>query len=82
MYFVFSIMNVQCIFNIDEVKIARIALFEHENKCVCFCTNCIVLAVIVLKISIEIGAYFVYCYWYVKKDVTRIKFGTRTQTTL
>ena len=24
--------------NIDEVKIAEMALFEHENECVCSCT--------------------------------------------
>ena len=39
------------------------------------------MAVIVLTISIGIGAYFVYKYmnyWYLKKDVTRIEFGTLT----
>ena len=27
-----------------------------------------------------IGAYFVYFYWHLKKDVTRVDFNTRTQT--
>ena len=27
-----------------------------------------------------IGAGFVYFYWYLKKDVTRVDFNTRTQT--
>ena len=27
-----------------------------------------------------IGAYFVYFHWYLKKDVTRVEFDTRTQT--
>ena len=27
-------------------------------------------------------AYFVYSCWYLKEDVTRVKFGTRTQTTV
>ena len=61
------------------------ALFEHRNECVCFYTVCVVLAVIALTISIGIGTYFAYkCmnHWYVKKDVTRIKFVTRTQTTI
>ena len=55
------------------------ALFEHENECVCCYTLFVVLSVIVLTISIEIGACFAYKYmnhWYLKKDVTRIKFGT------
>ena len=48
--------------NIDEVKIAGMALFEHENKCVCSYTICVVLAVIVLTISVGIDAYFAYKY--------------------
>ena len=51
------------------------ALFEHENECVCSYTICAVLAVIVFAISIGIGAYFVYFCCYLKKDATRIKFG-------
>ena len=49
------------------------ALFEHENKCVCSHTIFVVLTVIVLTINIGIGAYFVYFRWYLKKDVTRHK---------
>ena len=45
---------------------------------VCSYTICIVLAIIVVAISIGIGAYFVYSRWYLKKDITRVKFGTRT----
>ena len=55
-----------------------LALFEHENECVCSYTVCVVLAVIPLTIRTGIGAYFAYkCmnHWYLKKDVTRIKFG-------
>ena len=75
----------ECIENVDEVKIAGMVLFEHENECVYSYTICVVLAVIVLTISIGIGGYFAYKYmnhWYIKKDVTRIKFGTLTQTTI
>ena len=46
----------QFIENIDEVKIAEMALFEHGNECVCSYTICVVLAVIALAISIGIGA--------------------------
>ena len=49
------------------------ALFEHGNECVCSYTICVMLAVIVLTISTEIGAYFVFSRWYLKKDVTRDK---------
>ena len=75
----------ECTENIDEVKIAGMALFEHENECVCSYTICVFLAIIALTISIGIGAYFAYKYinhWYLKKDVTRISLGTRTQSTI
>ena len=45
---------------IDEAKLAGTTLFEHENEYVCFYTVFIVLAVIALTVSIEIGAYFTY----------------------
>ena len=48
-------------------------LFEHENDCVCSYRICVVLAVIVLTISIGIGAYFVYSRWYLKKMLLVIK---------
>ena len=62
----------ECTENIDDVKIA------DENECVCSYIICLVLVVIVLPIIIGIGAYFVYSRWYLKKDITRVKFGTRT----
>ena len=43
--------------NIDDAKLAKIALFEHENECVYFYTVFIVLAVIALTVSIGIGAF-------------------------
>ena len=48
-------------------------LFENENDCVCSYRICVVLAVIVLTISIGIGAYFVYSRWYLKKMLLVIK---------
>ena len=75
----------ECTENINEVKIAEMALFEPRNECLCSCTICIILAVIALTISIGIGAYFA-CkcmnYLYLKKDVIHVKFGTGTQTTI
>ena len=50
----------ECNENIDEAKLTEIALFEHSNECACYYTVFIVLAVIVLRICIGIGTYFVY----------------------
>ena len=60
---------VECTGNIDELKIA------DENECVCSYTICVVLIVTALAISIGIGAYFAYSLWYLKKDVSHIKFA-------
>ena len=48
--------------NIDEAKLAGIALFEPRSKCVCSYTVCIVLAVTALTVNIGIGAHFIYKY--------------------
>ena len=70
--------------NTDEVKMAKMSLAEdenkHKNKC-SFCTLCIVLFSVSFAINMEIGTYFIYFHWHLKKDVTRVKFGTYTQTT-
>ena len=63
----------ECTENNDEVKIAEMTLFEHGKECV-------VLAVIALAISMGTGANFAYSRWYLKKDITRVRFGTRTQS--
>ena len=42
----------ECTENIDEVKIAGMALFEHGNECVYSYTICVILTVIALTISI------------------------------
>ena len=65
----------QCIENIDEVKIAEMAFFEHGNECVSSHTICVILAVIALTISIGIGACFTYKYmnhWYLKRYISRV----------
>ena len=43
--------------------------FLHTVHCVIFNT-----------FNVGSGTYFVYFHWYIKKDVTRVKFGARTQT--
>ena len=67
----------ECTETVEQVKIV-------ENKNGYKCSSCIVYTVlfwIFFTINIGgIGAYFVYFYWYLKKDVTRVDFNTRTQT--
>ena len=58
---------------------------EHRNECKSLCTIYVVLIAIVFTICIGIGTYFTYndmnqCY--LKNDVSRIKFNTRTRTTI
>ena len=69
----------KCTENIDEVKIAEMALFEQGNDRVYSYTICVTLAVIALTISIGIGAYFAYKYmnhWYLKKMLCMLSLVT------
>ena len=71
----------ECIENIEKTRLAKIISSKTENKHNCSsCTLCIVLFSIFFTISIEIGSCFLCFYWYLKKDVICVKFGTCTQT--
>ena len=71
----------ECTENAEEVKLAKITSAENENKNKCSsCVLYIVLFSIIFTINVGIGTYFVYFHWYLKKDVTRVKFGTYIQT--
>ena len=72
----------ECAETVEEVKLARIAYAENENSYkYSSCTVCTVLFWIFFTINVGgIGAYFIYFHWYLKKDVTRVEFNTRTQT--
>ena len=74
----------ECTETVEEVKLAKITLAENENSYKCSsCTVYIVLFWIFFTINVgRIGAYFAYFHWYLKKDVTRVEFDTRTQTTI
>ena len=75
----------ECTKNIDEITLFECNSVEHKNKCRSSCIIYVVLIVIVFTICIGIGTYFAYKYtnhWYLKIDVSRIKFNTRTQTTI
>ena len=58
----------KCNENINEVKIAGIAIFERKSKCKFSCTIYVVLTVIVFTMSIGIGTYFIY-YRYINHDI-------------
>ena len=71
----------ECVENIEEIKIAKVISAENENKHKCSSSTLyIVLFSLIFTTNIGIGSYFLYFYWYSKKDVTRVKFGSRTKT--
>ena len=73
----------ECTETVEEVKLAKITLAENENKYKWnFCRVYIVLMIIVFTICTGISAYCVYYNWSLVKNASRIKFGTRTQTTI
>ena len=54
--------------NVEEVKVAKIALAEDESKQKrSSCTLYIVLFSITFTVNIGIGSYFLYFHWYLKK---------------
>ena len=71
------------------MKVAKTTFAEHENKHKNKCSSCalhIALFSINFTTDVGTGTYFVYNkyinHWYLKKDVTRVKCGTFTQTTV
>ena len=68
----------ECIGDLEETRLVEINLIEYKsvkNKWTLY----IVLFSIFFTVSIGIGSYFLCFYWYLKKDVTRAKFGTCTR---
>ena len=65
------------------MKLAKTALGADENKLKCSsCTLYIALFSTIFTANIGIGIYFIYFYWYLKKDIICVKLGTHTQTTI
>ena len=69
----------ECSENIDEVKMVKITLADHENECKCSCTLCIL---IIFTISIGIGTYFIYYIHINPSKKTVAKKGYIFQTTI
>ena len=59
----------ECTEKIEETKLVKINLTECRHNS---CTLYIVLFSIIFTINVEIGSYFVYSRWYLKKDVIRV----------
>ena len=58
----------KCTETVEEVKLAKIALAEHESRGRCSsCTLYIALFSIILTIGIGIGSYFLHFHWYLTK---------------
>ena len=58
----------KCPENIEEAKIAKMALFLHGNEYVCSYTICVFLTVTALAISIGLGGCFAYKYMNCNKE--------------
>ena len=73
----------ECTENIEETRLVEKTSAKNKNKHKCsFCTLYIVLFSIIFTINVGIGIYVTNFYWYLKKDIPRIEFNTRTQTTI
>ena len=74
----------ECTETAEEVKPAIITLAENENSYKCSsCAVYTVLFWIFFKTNIGgIGVYFVYFYWYLKKDSPYVDFNTYKETTI
>ena len=74
----------ECTETVEKVKLAKITLAENENSCKCPSRMLyIVSLIVVFTISTGISVYFIYCNWsLIKNNVSRSKFGNRTQTTI
>ena len=72
----------ECTETVEEVKLAKITLAENENSYKCPSnTLYIVSMMVIFIICTGISAYFIYYNWsLLKNNVSRIKFGTRSQT--
>ena len=66
----------KCIENIDEVKIAGMALFERRNDCKSSGTIYVVSIVIVVTINVGIDTYFIYykCMNHDKKTASKYDY--------
>ena len=74
----------ECTETVEEVKLVKItSAKEGKNKYKSSsCTLYIMLFSVTFTTNVGIGSYFLYLHWYLKKDITCLKFGARTQITI
>ena len=73
----------ECTENIEETRLVEKTSAKNKNKHKCSsCTLYIVLFSIIFTTNVGIGIYFTYFYCYLKKDIPRLEFNTRTQATI
>ena len=74
----------ECTETVEEVKLVKItSANEGKNKYKSSsCTLYIMLFSVTFTTNVGIGSYFLYLHWYLKKDITCLKFGARTQITI
>ena len=74
----------ECTETVEEVKPAIITLAENGNENSYKCSSCIMYTVLFwIFFTISIGGidtYFVYLYWYLKKDSPYVDFNTHKET--
>ena len=67
----------ECTETVEKVKLAKITLAENENMYkFSSCTVYIVLFSTIFTIIVGIVTYYVYSNCYLKKDISRVGFGT------
>ena len=72
-----------CTENIEETRLVQKTSAKNKNKHKCSsCALYIVLLLIIFTINVGIGICFTYFYWYLKKNIPRVEFNARTQTTI
>ena len=64
-------------------KLCDVGEYLDYKNCKCSsCTLSIVLFVIAFLMIIGITSVYFYYHWYLKIDITRVKFNTNTRTTI
>ena len=72
----------ECTETVEEVKPAIITHVENENENSYKCSSCIMYTLFWIFFTVNIGAigaYFVYFYWYLKKDLPHVDFKRFTK---
>ena len=79
----FDKLGEECTENIEEIRLIEKTFAKNKNKHKCkSCILYIVLFSIIFTIKAGMRIYFTYFYCYLKNDIPRLEFNTRTHTTI